>query len=314
MATKKKVVSTNNEEEKVYQECTCCGKKQLMNSDHFFRSYSTIYKSTHENRMTICRNCVAEMMENYKVQFGSENRAIYELCRTLDMYYSKTVYDGAQKQILKRVDNGGNRSELYTIYISKITSLPQYRGKTFIDSEDIYDKKKDKEEIFYSVEQDILEFWGVGYCKEDYEYLENELNSLLGFYDCDSYAMQTYFQEICFTKLEIKKKRQKGASVKDEQKTLTELFQKAGINPSQESEAINESNFGAMVKKWETEEPIPEPLTAWKKKNIIHYCMVWLFGNLCNVMGKPNPYKDEWTEEMDKYTVRPPEEDDYIGS
>ena len=38
--------------------------------------------------------------------------------------------------------------------------------------------------------------------------------------------------------------------------------------------------------------------------------MVWFLGNLCNMMGKKNPYEEEWREEMDKYTVKPVGDED----
>ena len=59
----------------------------------------------------------------------------------------------------------------------------------------------------------------------------------------------------------------------------------------------------------QNEEPIPEPKKEWKSKDWIRkYVSVWFFGNLCKMMGKPNPFKDEYDEEMEKYTVKPPEE------
>ena len=42
----------------------------------------------------------------------------------------------------------------------------------------------------------------------------------------------------------------------------------------------------------------------WIKK----YVNVWFFGNLCRMMGKENPYQEEYDEEMAKYTVDPYED------
>ena len=38
------------------------------------------------------------------------------------------------------------------------------------------------------------------------------------------------------------------------------------------------------------------------------YVSVWFFGNLCRMMGKENPYQDEYDEEMAEYTVNPYED------
>jgi hypothetical protein len=43
------------------------------------------------------------------------------------------------------------------------------------------------------------------------------------------------------------------------------------------------------------------------------YVVVWFFGNLCRMMGKPNPFQDEYEEEMNNYTVKV-DEDEYEES
>ena len=121
------------------------------------------------------------------------------------------------------------------------------------------------------------------------------------------------FKNIAFQQLTIKKKRLKGGSVKDELKLLQDLFGTANIKPSQENASMNDNqlSFGTLIKKWENEKPIPEPEKDWKSKDWIRkYVVVWFLGNLCKMMGKPIPYEEEYKEEMEKYTVKPPTDEE----
>ena len=73
--------------------------------------------------------------------------------------------------------------------------------------------------------------------------------------------------------------------------------------------ASEQVTFGTLIKKFENEKPIPEPLPEWMDADWIRkYVVVWFFGNLCRMMGKENPYQEEYDEEMAKYTVDPYEE------
>lgn len=295
--TKEDKIKTNE------QLCTCCGMVKKVNSTNFYKSYSVIYKNSIENRMTICKDCVISIAEKFKIQYNSESRALYELCRLLDIYYEKTLFDSACKQAKAKNKN----SNIYQIYFQKVSSLPQYRDKTFIDSE-LFDSAKDEEELSEKIGRDVVEFWGsVGYSQSDYDFLEKEYTNLTTRYECDSYAQEVLFQEIANQRLDIKRKRAMGSSVDKEIKTLQDLLGSANIKPAQEnaSMASEQLTFGTLIKKFENEKPIPEPLPEWMTSDWIKkYVCTWFFGNLCRMMGKPNPYKDEYEEEMDKYTVK----------
>lgn len=297
----------------IMQRCPCCGRELEVNKNNFYKSYSELYKNSIDGRMVICKDCVANLCDYYKEKFQSELRAVYYLCQLLDVYFNKKLYTGACNQIQKQKEQGQNKGDVYLTYFQKVVSLPQYKGKTFIDSDSLEEKDlQHEDEITLGLNKETMKFWGKGRTKDEYEFLEDEYGEMVSVYGDDSYALKTIFREIAETKLDIDKKRRKGQSVKDEQKALTDLFTKAGISPNQESENMNNDavTFGTMIKKFENEEPIPEPLPEWKKKDWIHYMMVWFLGNLCRMMGKPNPFQDEFDKEMEKYSVIVDEEDE----
>lgn len=296
MATKKEVLT---------KKCTKCGIDKKIGSNNYYKSYSVIFASTEENRMCICKDCVLELAEQFKNRFNSELRGLYELCKLLDVYYEKATYNTACVQS-EKTDKKGNP---YQIYFQKILSLPQNKNKTFIDSE-LFDKKEDIENINNDIGHDLVDMWGDGLSQSDYNYLDREFEKMLVGYECDSYAQEALFQEVCFQRLDIKKKRQNGSSVDKELRTLQDLLGSANIKPAQESASLasDQLTFGTLIKKFENEKPIPEPLPSWMTSNWIEkYVKVFFFGNMCRMMGKPNPYVEEYKEEMDKYTVKPPD-------
>jgi len=291
------------------QKCTCCGESKKINSANFYKSYSVIFKNTYENRMCICKDCVIELAEQFKKRFNSDTRGLYEMCKLLDVYYIKSLYESAIEQVSK---NNKKDSNPYSIYFQKVNSLPQYAKKTFIDSE-TFNKVLDNEEIAEDIGHDIVDFWGDGFSTNDYNFLEREFENLTARYECDSYAQEILFKEIAFQTLDIRNKRKDGKDVGKEVKSLQDLLGSANIKPAQEnaSMASEQVTFGTLIKKYENEKPVPEPLPEWMTADWIRkYVVVWFFGNLCRMMGKANPFKDEYDEEINKFTVKVDEDEE----
>lgn len=291
--------------ETVEQVCTCCGVSKKLTSTNYYKSYSVIYKSTNENRMCICKDCILRIAEQFSNKFNSKNKSLYEICRLLDVYYEKSLFDSAMEQANKQ------NSNVFQIYFQKCLSLPQYKLKTFIDSE-LFDKQLDDKEKSEDIGVDLVEFWGDGFSIRDYDFLDREFQNLITRYECDSYVQEMLFKEIAFQTLDIRQKRQNGSDVSKELKTLQDLLGSANVKPNQENASMNSEQvtFGTLIKKYENEKPIPEPLPEWMNADWIKkYVVVFFFGNLCKMMGKPNPYKEEFLGEMDKYTVKPLEDD-----
>ena len=289
--------------EKVYLTCTRCGEKKVASSINFYKSNSQLYLGTYENRMTICKDCLLKLANIYARQFDSELRGIYEVCRLTDTYYSKDIFNMAKEQASKN-DNADENS-FYKIYFQKVASLPQYKGLTFIDSDE-YLISEEIEEREKKVGRDVVEFWGEGLTQRDYDFLEREFNNLTTRYECDSYVQEMLFKQIAFQSLDIMNKRLKGIDTNRELKTLQDLLGSANVKPAQDDAGIasEQVTFGTLIKKYENEKPIPEESDENKKKNLIRYVSNWFLGNLNSMMDKPiTVNKEEYEEEIKKYTV-----------
>lgn len=93
-------------------------------------------------------------------------------------------------------------------------------------------------------------------------------------------------------------------------KVFQDLLGTANLKPSQNNEKamVEQNTFGTLIKKWENERPISEPLPEWQDvDNIRKYITVYFLGHLCKMVGVQNKYSAAYEEEMAKYRVEMPE-------
>ena len=288
-------------------KCSCCGKEKI--ETDFYMSKSLIYKAI--SHLPICKTCLGDIYDKYYIKYKDYKLALYYMCRAVGICFNLSCFNGVLQEI-----NNGKETNIWQIYMQKLNSLGGKNGAgDDFDSSDNINMEEQNEILSNTLtdeNKDVVHFWGEGYGNSDYEYLETEYSKMTDRYECDSYAQETLFQDIAFQRLDIRKKRQAGLSVDKELKTLQDLLGSANIKPAQEnaSMASEQVTFGTLIKKYENEKPIPEPLPEWMTENWIKkYVVVWFFGSLCKMMGKPNPFKDDYDEEINKYTVKTDEED-----
>jgi len=207
--------------------------------------------------------------------------------------YADSLFDKKNEQVFK--DNPEQYND-------------ENEEKKGFNPEDVEDVEFTKEEMEY-----LVDYWGAGYTKEEYTFLQKEYERLTSGYDSDSsYAMEMLFQEASHQRLTIKRKRENGDPVDKELKTFQELLGSANIKPSQETgaNAAEQESFGTLLKKYENERPTPEPDPEWADVDgIKKYINVWFLGHLCKMLGIQNKYSEMYDEEIGKYTVDPPEND-----
>ena len=106
--------------------CTCCGHKYKKQETNFGRSKSPIYKGNN-GFVSICKNCVAELYEQYvKFYDGDEDAAAERICQITDMYFDLDIWASSRK--ISESRNGKSRNRIST-YISRL-NLSQVDGAT----------------------------------------------------------------------------------------------------------------------------------------------------------------------------------------
>ena len=258
------------------------------------------------------KNVYGKIYDKYFTYYGDVKHSIYHMCRALNICFSQSCYDAMISEL--RDSKRSSNTPAWQIYFTKLNSIgsKQNVGDDF-DSSDELEKEGITKNNCEGVDETLIEFWGENRTPSDYRFLDKEYHKMIRTYgEPDGYSTETFFMEIAEQRLTVDKLRRAGKSVDKELATLQNLFGSANMKPSQESAtmASEQVTMGTLIKKFENEKPIPEPLEEWQKVNWVHYMLVWFLGNLCRMMGVKCPYEDEYKEEMDKYTVMKPTYED----
>ena len=255
------------------QKCTCCGTSKSTVTGYYI-SYSPLYASN-DKKMTMCKDCVIDIYERYVDFYGDETKALYRLSLLVDGYFSLALVDILMAQAKK------TNTSLVRVYFQKANSLPQFKGKTSMDSEHIsledgtlyLTNEPIQQEEVQEIEDDfiitseIIRRWGRGLPKDDYSFLEEKYQELIAVYDHRNPVQRMLYQNISRTQLEAEKARRNGnpAMYEKMMSTLSKLMGDGNIKPVQENAVSDdEASFGLFIKKIESEEPIPEPLDEFQ--------------------------------------------------
>lgn len=294
--------------------CTCCDKEKK--DTDYYLSESFLNKA--RGRLAICKDCIGDLYNSIFSITNSDKVTMFRVCRKLDIPFIHSLFDIA----VKESNRAGN--EIYRMYFQKMNSLGganNYKG-TFDDGEDL-DQSGNREAnnvegieedlmSDFEITKDIILKWGTGLSVEDYWFLENKYDDYNTEYTLDTMTLRDYVRQACFTHLIISKKRSNGENVKTDLEVLDKLHASCNLKPNQETgmNSIEQATFGTLVKRWENEHPIPEPDPEWKDINKIKkYIKVWFTGHLSKMMGIESGVTNEYTEELDRYTVEDGESD-----
>lgn len=274
--------------------CTRCEKDQVIGS--YYNTADIDFFP--DKKIPVCKNCCTEVIEEKG----------FEGFQALMRMINKPIYEDLFK---------GD----YGDYIKIVNSMPQYRSVVYEDSSlfqevksVIVAKRAKPTELSEEDLRDSEDFWGLGYAEQEYIYLNSEYGDYLNRYEVDSKTMENLIREICLVQLDIRVARTSKKDVKNELKAYNDLLTAANLKPVQETGAQAsemQSSFGLFIKKLEDERPVSEPDPEWKDVNKIgKYIRTYFFGNMAKMFGKENIFQDEYDEEIDIHTVRPPREDE----
>lgn len=274
----------------------CLTEKNL--SEYYISSSTLIHA---DGRLGICKNCLSSI-----VDFESRSSVI-DVMRAIDRPFLHDMY-----QIAK------DHKNQFGEYM-RLLGMPQNRNLNYGDSifkkgESQYDRENPSQDDEININDDdmeyLIEFWGRGFSKEEYEFLQLEYERYADAYDVDSRALEILFQEAAHQRLVIKRLREKGESADRELKTLQDLLESANVKPNKANtaSATEQATLGTLIKQFENEHPIPEPDPAWKDVDgIKKYFNVWFLGHLSKMLGLKNESINDYEKEIGKYTVNEPQ-------
>lgn len=293
-----------------YIYCPHCGKwKSTNGNSNFYRSNKS--KSGFEH--FACKSCILDLCTDVDPKTGvrTDNREkTINTFRQLDWKFNESDYN-AQLQTINEGVGEKVRGTAVQNLIVMVASLPQYKNKTYKDSEfaidDIENNTEENTRIVQKTLKAAKKRFGNSYSNEDLMFLENEYQDWITRYECNTKAQETIFERLAFKKWEINKATKAGQNTKDLDKTYTDLLASINILPRQNADNGLDSSltFGQLIEQWESTRPIPEPDPEFADVNhIAKYIKTWFKGSLARSLGIDNGYSKEYDDELQKYTVK----------
>ena len=314
--------------------CVKCGTEYSRRKGYFPVSYASLYKGL--GYIPVCGKCIDAMYNSYLSQCNNARDAVRQVCRKLDLFWSDTVYERAEKKSTTR-----SVMLQYIIAINTVT----YAGKSYDDSlssegtlwafaeeqtssgaEDLQEKRpgvgaqepivglSDEE---YEVSPDVVAYWGSGYTPNMYRELEQRraywMSEFPDLVNADI-GTQAIIRQICSLELDINRDRQAGKSIEKSVTALNTLLGSANLKPVQKQQenadsSLTNTPLGVWLYRYENKRPLPEIDESLKDVNgIRRYIFTWM-GHLCKMLGLKNGYSKLYEDEIARLRVEKPEYD-----
>lgn len=298
--------------------CPKCGKpKSTKNAFYSDDSYANGY-------FPVCKECLLAMAEQRTKprQEPNETReSVKKTLRYMDKPYIDSLYTAMEKNI---GDDAGMRKKhsIFSAMIVQLNSLPQWKGKTYADSEFGVDDEESNAVEDTKKNQMLIKkakkTFGSQYAPDDLLWLENRYEKYVAKYSVEQMSQETLFQMLVCQELEARQLRQTGKSTKDIDKSILDTMASLGIKPSQSNlDALTDSKtFGELLNIWENDYDNGNPLPTLpdpELEDVDHigkYITVFFTGHLAKMMGVKNTVASIYDKFMKKFTVHKKETND----
>lgn len=300
--------------------CCRCGTAYSRQKGYFPVSHSPMYRGT--GYLPMCSECVDDVYEQYRNMLADDREAMRRICMKLDLYWNDSIYDMVERTagVQSRVRN----------YIGK-TNLVKYIDKTFDDTlleeannaeqrsdsfsfsanTGVNEDEGDGEDLS-SVDQSIIDFWGIGYAPSFYFELERRYNDWTGGASVSDPSERALYRQICLLEATIARDSAKGKPIDKNVNALNTLLGSMNLKPTQRKEDadadLEHMPLGVGIQTWESQRPLPQTPDELKdKSHIIKEITTWFLGHACKMVGLRNSYCKMYERAMDELRVKRPE-------
>lgn len=294
--------------------CPCCG--EFITRENFYTD-----KRYAIGLFPQCKKCVLAEVEQRKNKNDSPNEtkeSVKRMLQKMDLPYIDSLYESLQTDVANEI-NEKNKKSPFLAYLPPIKSLPNWKGKTYKDSEfelGVITEEEETKQNAKTIKNGKKRF-GLGLSNEDYMFLENEYQDWITRYECSTKTQEEIFERLSFKKWEINKATKSGQNTKDLDKTYQELMTTANIAPRQTTmDTMSDAQtFGTLIQKYEETRPLPDIDPELEDIDKIGlYIDSFYRGHACKMLGLKNSFSHLYEKVMNKYTVTPPEYDDETDS
>lgn len=240
--------------------CYCRKCMQMRAASYFYEAYDNGLIDTN-GQFSVCKDCVQKIYDELFERYGSIEQTLHRMCTSLNVRYSNVALEACKTHVATLLSNGKNVTAIFAIYLMKLTATnPSMDKSALMDNsyQDLsvifVDKMADTKKL--PIPQDVVDFWGKDYSRDEVEYLESQYAGFKKTHKADTYTEIVLLQQVCYTLLQIKKMRTNGDDTDDILKTLMNLMGKLAITPdSNKGQDKEVPALGMWIKDVETMEP-----------------------------------------------------------
>ena len=323
---------TINNVKKAYHELAI-DYNHLLNLDYIYCPHCGKWKSSrcfyvsNETKDGIehfaCKECLLDLCTDINkdgARIDNKEKTIATF-RRLNWYFDEKIYNDQLNNLTEGVGEK-IRSTAAQQWIVMVKSLPQYRDKTFSDSEfDIEDVDKENSpediRIIQKTIKKAKKRFGSDYSNEELMFLENEYQDWVSRYECSQKAQELTFENLSILKLMKRNALKKGLSTKDIDKSYQDWLDTGNLKPKQNTlDTFSDAQtMGTLIQKYEETRPLPEidPELADIDK-IGLYIDAFYRGHASKMLGLKNRFSNIYEKVMSKYAVKPPSYDEESDS
>ncbi len=310
--------------------CTRCGRAFGKRTGYFQTSYAALHKGI--GYLPICKTCVDLLFSEYLSTCKNPELAVRQMCRKLDLYWNKKIYDAVEKKNSQRT--------IITAYITRVNTA-NFAGKCYDDTlleegtlwsigtsqkpniaqplasmPDLCENDKGNIEI----SEATINAWGTGYSPEMYLALDKRYSYWL--YEMhlsnDSsldVGTKALIRQICSLELDINRDRADGKPVDKSVTVLNNLLGSLNLKPVQKKPDANENvdmqtPFGVWIHKYENLRPIPGDDSDEDADGIVKFVLTWLYGHLGKMLNIESVRSKLYDEAIEALRVSKPEYND----
>lgn len=300
--------------------CRKCGTAYSRLKGYFPVSYSYLYKGT--GYLPYCRECVDGMFATYLAECKDPKKAVRQMCRKLDLYWSEKVFEVVEKQNTTR--------SIMTSYITKINAVKlasksyddtlKEEGVLWVEPKNYNNAQAAPEitQVEYEeidVPDDVISFWGPGYTPSMYMELEQRRKYWMSRYPSDlnlDIGTEALIRQICNLEIDINKARMADKPIDKYINSLNAVLGSANLKPTQKKEdadaELDKMPLGVGIQKWEYNRPLPEtPRELRDTRRVIKNITTWFLGHAAKMVGERNSYCKMYEDEMARLRVERPE-------
>lgn len=287
--------------------CRKCRK--IMPTSNFYET--TIPMIDTNGYMSVCKSCCNKIYDSYFALYNNMEKAMYYTCQDLDLMFSKEALKHTQTNVESLLQKGKNVNAVFGIYKSKLSSTckinSQLDSLRFVNSDSITKIENNIGDMSnigdFQLTDEMISYWGKSKEPWEYEFLDNEMTKITASFECPDYGMEMIMRDICFINLNIERIRlglDKGDITKLIE-TRSKLMNDAKMKPIQATgaESNEQVTFGTLIKKWETEKPIPVTLDDEMKK----YIDTYMIGHLAKMQGFNCELVAKYERAIKEYTI-----------